>query len=114
MRLGFFENTALMPYEWRSVLAVGHMDEHGHFVPDDAGTERQREIRVNDYFKWKGYRFFQTNADANFPTYSGIGVVYDPGIPVVLVGMYTIIAGTILAFIVRPLIGGRGEARRRA
>lgn len=107
VRLGFFENTSLMPYEWRSVLSVGDMDEHGHFIPDEVGTEREREIRVNDYFNWKGYRFFQTNADADFPTYSGIGVVYDPGIPVVLVGMYTIIAGTVLSFIIRPLAGRR-------
>ena len=63
----------------------------------------KREIRVNDYFQHRGYRFFQTNADPSYPTYSGIGVVYDPGIPLVIFGMYTIIVGTVLAFLLWPL-----------
>ncbi|MCP3917417.1 MAG: cytochrome c biogenesis protein ResB [bacterium] len=103
LELLFFQNTALLPFEWRSVLSIYEEGPDG-LVQVDAGTERQREIRVNDYFKWKGYRFFQTNASADFPTYSGIGVVYDPGIPIVLIGMYTIILGTVLAFIVRPIV----------
>jgi hypothetical protein len=94
-------------------------DEDGDGVQDfvaplrrvHAGTERQREIRVNDYFTYRGYRFFQTNANPAVPTYSGIGVVYDPGIPTVLTGMYLIIAGTVLAFIVKPIAEGRRRRR---
>lgn len=90
-------------------------DADGDRIPDfigpvrrvDLGSDRKREIRVNDYFAYRGYRFFQTNADPNAPSYSGIGVVYDPGIPTVLFGMYTVIAGTILAFIVRPIVQSR-------
>jgi hypothetical protein len=67
---------------------------------------------VNDYLYYRGYRFFQTNAEPEFPTYSGIGVVYDPGIPVVLFGMYTIIVGTLLAFIVRPIADAYGKRGR--
>jgi len=107
--LRFFENTAGFPFEWRSVLSVWEEGPDGGLTRVDTGTERDSEIRVNDYFYWDGWSFFQTNADARFPTYSGIGVVYDPGIPVVLFGMYTIIAGTLLAFIVRPIV----LARRR-
>ena len=94
-------------------------DQDGDRVPEfigplrrvELGSERDREIRVNDYFEHRGYRFFQTNADPSAPTYSGIGVVYDPGIPTVLLGMYTVIAGTILAFVVRPIVQSRKQRR---
>lgn len=114
LRLTFFENTAMMPFEWRSVLSIHERGPDGELQRVDTGSERASEIRVNDYFYWKGYRFFQTNADPDFPTYSGIGVVYDPGIPVVLAGMYTIIAGTVLAFIVRPIVRARRRKERAA
>ena len=109
MFVHFFENTAMMPFEWRSVLSIWEPGPDGTLQKVDTGSERDSEIRVNDYFKYKGWRMFQTNADARFPTYSGIGMVYDPGIPIVLIGMYTIIAGTVLAFIVRPIVRGRRD-----
>jgi cytochrome c biogenesis protein ResB len=102
--LVFLENTEGFPFDWRSVLAVWETDADGRPYKVDAGSKSEREIRVNDYFTYRGYRFFQTNATPEDPTYSGIGVVYDPGIPIVLLGMYTIIAGTILAFMVRPIV----------
>lgn len=105
----FFENANIFPYEWRSVLSIYEDDGQGRLRGVDLGPESEREIRVNDYFFHRGYRFFQTNARPDLPNYSGIGVVYDPGIPVVLTGMYTIILGTVLAFIVRPI----ADARRR-
>lgn len=105
----FFENQEGFPFEWRSVLSVHEKDAGGAWAAVDVGSERDREIRVNDYLVYKGYRFFQTNADARFPTYSGIGVVYDPGIPVVLFGMYLTIFGAIVAFLARPI----AEARAR-
>lgn len=105
----FMENTEGFPFDWRSVLTVWKTDPDGRRYKVDAGTPKEREIRVNDYFKYGGYRFFQTNAKAEDPRYSGIGVVYDPGIPIVLLGMYTIILGTVLAFLVRPIL----EARRK-
>ena len=114
LQLTFFENTAMMPYEWRSVLSIYDEGADGQLERVDVGSERDAEIRVNDYFFWEGYRFFQTNADADFPTYSGIGVVYDPGIPAVLIGMYTIITGTVLAFIVRPIVKARRRKEGRA
>ena len=114
MALTFFENTAMMPFEWRSVLTIHEEGPDGQLVKVDTGTERDSEIRVNDYFYWAGYRFFQTNADPDFPTYSGIGVVFDPGIPFVLTGMYVIIAGTILAFIVRPIVRARKKKEQAA
>ena len=108
--LRFLENAEMLPYEWRSVLTVLETDNAGRLYEVPLGSEKEREIRVNDYFYYKGFRFFQTNARPDAPDYSGIGVVYDPGIPFVLVGMYTVIAGTSIAFLLRPIVKGR---RRR-
>ncbi len=110
--LRYYENDRAFPFEWRSVLSIYEKDADGKLYKVDAGDEWEREIRVNDYLYYRGYRFFQTNAEPEFPTYSGIGVVYDPGIPVVLFGMYTIILGTLLAFIVRPIVEAYGKRGR--
>ena len=96
----------MLPFEWRSVLTIVEKDNSGRSYEVPLGTERAREIRVNDYFYYKGYRFFQTDANAQRPTYSGIGVVYDPGIPFVLWGMYATIVGASIAFLVRPALKG--------
>ena len=96
-----------MPQDWRSVLAVWERDADGRPYKVDLGSEKSREIRVNDYFQYKGYRFFQTNADARDPSYSGIGVVFDEGIPIVLAGMYICIGGAVIAFLVRPIVLSR-------
>ncbi len=105
----YYENTETMPFEWRSVLSVHERGADGAWQAVDMGSVREREIRVNDYFVYRGYRFFQTNADPRVPSYSGIGVVYDPGIPFVLYGMWLTIFGAIVAFVLRPI----AEARAR-
>lgn len=110
--LRFYNNDKVFPFEWRSVLSVWEDDADGKLYKKDIGPEWDREIRVNDYFYYRGYRFFQTNADPNMPTYSGIGVVYDPGIPAVLVGMYLTIIGAILAFVVRPIAESYGKRKK--
>ncbi|MBL8857374.1 MAG: hypothetical protein JNL28_02560 [Planctomycetes bacterium] len=112
--LHYFENDRAQPFEWRSVLSVWGRDANGKLSVRDAGSEAEREIRVNDYFKYAGYRFFQTNAVPQLPTYSGIGVVYDPGIPTVLVGMYLTILGTLLAFILRPIAEAYGKKKKES
>ena len=108
--LRFVENTEMLPFEWRSVLSILEKDNSGQWYEVPLGSEREREIRVNDYLYYRGYRFFQTNAAPEVPTYSGIGVVYDPGIPIVLLGMYTVICGAAIAFLVRPVVRGRKGA----
>jgi hypothetical protein len=112
--LRVLENTEGFPFEWRSVLSVIERDGEGRPFVVPLGPERAREVRVNDYFHYRGYRFFQTNAIPELPTYSGIGVVYDPGIPFVLVGMYTVIAGALFAFIVRPIVLARRKQEQTA
>ncbi len=86
-----------LPIEWRSRLTI--------LVPDGAGwrAEATGDIRVNDYFTYGGYRFFQTNHDPADPTYSGIGVVYDPGIEPVVFGLFSVMFGTIGVFLIKPL-----------
>jgi len=110
----YYENTETMPFEWRSVLSVHERDGSGAWRKVDAGDEREREIRVNDYLVYRGYRFFQTNADARVPSYSGIGVVYDPGIPYVLYGMWLTIFGTVVAFLLRPIAETRAKRAKVA
>ncbi|HED67021.1 MAG TPA: hypothetical protein ENJ09_15875 [Planctomycetes bacterium] len=112
--LQFVENSEMMPFEWRSVLTLWDRDGAGGWKKVALGSEREREIRVNDYLYFRGYRFFQTNADPQVPTYSGIGVVYDPGIPIVLIGMYAIILGGAIAFLVRPAVKGWGTPPKGA
>ena len=107
--LQFQENSEMLPFEWRSVLKIFERDNAGQWFEARLGPEPSREIRVNDYLYYRGYRLFQTNADAQVPTYSGIGVVYDPGIPLVLLGMYTVIAGGAIAFLLRPMVRGWGQ-----
>lgn len=111
LAIRFFENDRMLPFEWRSVLKVHERDEAGRLEEVPLGPPSQREIRVNDYFHYRGYRFFQTNAIPEIPTYSGVGVVYDPGIPLVLAGMYIVIAGTALAFLVKPIVLARRQRR---
>jgi len=105
--LAFLENSEMLPFEWRSVLSFYEQDNAGQPYQVPLGPEQAREIRVNDYLTYKGYRFFQTNAIPDIPTYSGVGVVYDPGIEPVLVGMYTVIAGASIAFLLRPMVKER-------
>lgn len=99
----FREQKEQLPIEWQSRLQVLELDPQGReWVPAADST-----IRVNDYFHYKGYRFFQTNHDPRDPTYSGIGVVYDPGIPFVLTGYYLVMFGTAVVFLLKPLITRR-------
>lgn len=91
-----------LPIEWRSRLTILEQDGSGDWQEGRSG-----DIRVNDYFRHGGYRFFQTNHNPADPTYSGIGVVYDPGIELVLYGLYTVMFGTMAVFLVKPLFTRR-------
>lgn len=91
-----------LPVEWRSQLTVLRQDRDGGWRESGEGV-----VRVNDYFVHGGYRFFQTNHNPADPTYSGIGVVYDPGIELVLFGLYTVMFGTAAVFLVKPLLTRR-------
>ena len=91
-----------LPLEWRSKLTFLERQEDGNYEEVRSG-----EIRVNDYLYHRGFRFFQTDADAADPLYSGIGIVYDPGIEMVLLGLYMVTGGTIIVFLITPVLTRR-------
>jgi hypothetical protein len=101
----FYEQTRGMTLEWQSKLTLLEKDSAGKWQPVETGT-----IRVNDYLHFRGYRFFQTNHNPSDPTYSGIGVVYDPGIEIVLIGFYLVMGGAIVVFLIKPLFTKRHRA----
>jgi hypothetical protein len=96
--LHFHTDQRDMPLEWQSKLSMLEKDSDGNWKVTASGA-----IRVNDYFYHKGWRFFQSNANPEDPTYSGIGVVYDPGLEIVLIGLYMVMFGTIIVYVVNPL-----------
>ncbi|MFQ5749124.1 MAG: hypothetical protein ACE5H3_06665 [Planctomycetota bacterium] len=101
--LQFQEDQQDLPVEWRSRLSFFEQQPGtGRWEPVQSG-----EIRVNDYLVHSGFRFFQTNARPEDPTYSGIGVVYDPGMMAVLFGLYLVALGTFVVFLVKPLVTRR-------
>ncbi|MBK9383411.1 MAG: hypothetical protein IPN34_01100 [Planctomycetes bacterium] len=93
----FREQIDKLPYRWKSKIAI--VD-----AKDESLVLHRGEIRVNEYLKYGGWRFFQTNHDPNDPFYSGIGIVFDPGIPMVSLGMALVILGTIYAFLLKPFL----------
>jgi len=100
LRIRLFENRADMPREWKSKLEFLDLVD-GKWVPRPDATTT---IRVNDYAFYRGYRFFQTDANAKFPGYSGVGVVFDPGIEWAMGGMWLIVLGVAYAFLLKPLL----------
>jgi hypothetical protein len=101
LRITLFENSlSELPREWKSRLEMLELDDDGKAVTvKAAGT-----IRVNDYFTYRGYRFFQTDANAQLPGYSGVGVVHDPGIETVLTGLWAVVIGVAYVFFVKPFL----------
>ena len=99
--LRFREDTdpGQLPVEWQSRLSIMRAGPGGQ--PQQVATG---DIRVNDYFFHDGFRFFQTSHDPADPRYSGIGVVYDPGIEAVLAGFYMVMFGTMWVFLIQPLL----------
>ena len=96
--LHFHTDQRDMPLEWQSKLSMLERGEDGSWQTTSSGA-----IRVNDYFYHKGWRFFQSNANPEDPTYSGIGVVYDPALEFVLIGLYMVMFGILVVYVINPL-----------
>jgi hypothetical protein len=62
----------------------------------------EKTVEVNDPLSYGGYAFYQSNYRKEDPTYSGILVVKDPGLPLVWAGLVMICAGMIYVYYVRP------------
>ncbi|MGM0577910.1 MAG: cytochrome c biogenesis protein ResB [Myxococcota bacterium] len=54
-------------------------------------------IRVNDPLRYAGVDLYQSNFDPDNPKYSGVQVVYDPGLPLVEFGMWLLVFGVLQA-----------------
>lgn len=64
-------------------------------------------VAVNDSLFYGGYRFYQSNFRREDPTYSGLLVVWDPGLPVAYAGFVMVALGVAWSFYVRPWLRGR-------
>ena len=71
-------------------------------VIEDGQRVLTKTISVNDPLSYGGYSFYQSNYRKEDLTYSGIMVVKDPGLPVVLTGLALICVGAVWSFYVRP------------
>lgn len=87
-----FEGDDEEPKAFRSRLAV----------IADGEVAATRAIEVNHPLTYGGYAFYQSDYRKEDPSYSGILVVRDPGLPVVLAGLAMICAGLLYAFYARP------------
>lgn len=69
----------------------------------------EKRIAVNEPLDYKGYRFYQSSFREDDPTYSGILVVHDPGLPVVWTGLIMICAGVAFVYYLRPRLIRSGK-----
>lgn len=73
-------------------------------VIEDGKPVAEKTIVVNDPLSHKGYMFYQSNFRKEDPTYSGIQVVRDPGLGVVLAGFVMMAIGVVFIYYIRPRI----------
>jgi hypothetical protein len=93
-RIVYQDNTDKMPLEWRAHLLFL---EEGEVVYSGVA-------RVNHPVQFRGYSFYQTDANKDDPTYSGIQVIHDPSWPVVNLGLLAVIVGVLFTFYVKPYL----------
>ncbi len=84
--------------EWRSTVTVA-----------SGGESRTRVVKVNHPMDFMGWTFYQSDARAEEPDFSGLRLVYDPGWPLVALGLLFSCLGVAWAFWIDPLRAG--EAR---
>ncbi|MEZ4958955.1 MAG: cytochrome c biogenesis protein ResB [Saprospiraceae bacterium] len=77
---------------YKSDLSV--LDKNGQVL-------KERSVRVNEPMQFGGYRFYQTDYDPNNPSYSGIGVSHEPGLIVIYLGFFLLVAGVTHMFYFR-------------
>lgn len=70
----------------------------------------EQTIEVNHPLTYRGVKFYQSNYRKDDPTYSGIQVVKDPGLPLVWAGFIMISVGVAFCFYVKPRLLQRRKA----
>lgn len=74
-----------------------------------SGLEQKVEIKVNHPFKFQKFTFYQTNYDKDNLNYSGLQVVYDPGVPLVYLGFIALMFGLTMVLFENRKMGQRRE-----
>lgn len=68
-------------------------------VVNEQGEEiKKQSVIVNEPMVHDGYRFYQSDYDADNPSYSGIGVSHEPGLMVIYLGFVLLVTGIIHMF----------------
>jgi len=101
LRLRLEDNRGRPPRDWVSTLSAL---EEGQVVATG-------DVQVNEPFCYGGYCFFQSDANPERPTYSGLQVVRDPSWTLVKVGLWMLLLGISWVFYVQPLFDRRGKRR---
>ncbi len=91
------DNTDRPPRDWRS---------HVSFVEEGEAVDGG-QLEVNRPAIFRGFRFYQSDADASRPDYSGLQVVRDPAWPLVQAGLWMLLLGICWCFYVQPLFDRR-------
>lgn len=73
-------------------------------IVDNGQTVVEKEIKVNDPLKYKGYAIYQSSYDPEAGMFSGLQIVNDPGIPVVFTGFGTLCFGVVFIFYIKPFL----------
>ncbi len=81
-----------------------------HVTATKGAVVERRSVSVNDPFTFAGWTFYQSNYNADDPTYSGLEAVYDPGVVWVFTGFALISAGVFFMFYVEPRLKKRKAA----
>jgi hypothetical protein len=61
-------------------------------------SEFTRDIKVNTPLEYRGYTFYQSRYDSKGLAWTGLDVVYDPGVRIVFLGFILLNLGIILIF----------------
>ncbi len=72
-------------------------------VGEDGQIVKQSPIKVNEPMLYKGFRFYQNDYDPQNPNYSGIGVSQEPGLMVIYMGFFLLVAGVAHMFYVKKV-----------
>ena len=104
LTLRLHDNRGRPPRDWISTLSAL---EEGEVVASGAA-------QVNEPFCYGGYCFFQSDANPDRPTYSGLQVVRDPAWPLVATGLWLLLLGISWCFYIQPLFDRRRAARSAA
>ena len=102
--LPFMVGLARFEVERRPGAPAGHVTAFRstlHFL-EGGRRVKQAVVELNRPVTHDGYTFFQSRYDELYGHWSGLEVVYDPGVPLVYAGYALFIIGLIFLFFIQP------------